>query len=188
MHMYTHSPSSATQPCCTVHAPQTVLEKALGKCLSHALHPCPEYPLCSPTSLLETQSSDLGLCTQWMEVRPVPRASAPWQADRSATLPQPSRAPCRPQARPGFRSCCHLGWPHHIWFSSAAGLDEWCLVRAPQGSPPWQARPGGAARGGRNEREPEGGWGQAGGPGSPEPGPVIRLGTAQRASLSPTPR
>lgn len=42
----------------------------------------------------------------------------------------------RPQARPGFRSCRHLGRPHYTWFQSAACLDEWCLVRARRGSPP----------------------------------------------------
>ena len=53
--------------------------------------------------------------------------------------PNPPRAP-RPPARPGFRSCRHLGRPHHTWFPSAACLDEWRLVRARQGSPPH--RPG----------------------------------------------
>lgn len=51
----------------------------------------------------------------------------------------PPRAP-RPPARPGFRSCRHLGRPRHTWFPSAACLDEWRLVRARQGSPP--LRPG----------------------------------------------
>lgn len=145
-HVYTHTPACHSSPT-LLHG--TASPDSLGR-TEPGCPPHLEMPLLPPPAPAWAQDSrsqlgvPWGVCTWWREVRSAPEHLYPGRPIGQLTpTPSPPR-PHRPQARPGFRSCCHLGRPHHIWFSSAAGLDEWRLVRAPQGSPPWRARPGGA--------------------------------------------